>query len=62
MQKYTTSFDISDVHGIVNYFDTYGYVVIDNVLSQEECDLTVDECWDYLIKRGISKHLATGKS
>lgn len=53
MQQYTKSFEISDVEEIANYFDKYGYVVIDNVLGQEDCNLTVDECWDYLIKRGF---------
>ena len=54
MQQYTASFEITNIEEIVNYFDKYGYVVIDNVLSQEECHLSVDECWDYLTKRGDS--------
>ena len=49
---YSPSFQIADKVGLMNFFNTFGYVVIDNVLSNEECDSTVDEVWEYLTKRG----------
>jgi hypothetical protein len=50
---YSPSFQITDKDGIVNYFNTYGYVVVDNVLSEEDCNLTGDEVLEYLTKRGF---------
>ena len=37
------------------FFDTYGIVVVRNVLSDEECDATVDEMWESVAPLGMDR-------
>ena len=37
------------VHVIMKqFFDEYGFVVVRDVLSKDECDATVEDIWNYL--------------
>lgn len=40
---YTTSFTVEQIPDIKNFFDKNGFVVVDNVLTDAECDATVEE-------------------
>jgi len=42
---YVQSFDLSDPIGAQLFFDTYGFVVIHNVLSDTDISATLDEFW-----------------
>ena len=33
---------------VVEFFENFGFVVIADVLSKEECQRSVDEIWDYI--------------
>ena len=35
------------------FFEKYGFVIIRDVLTKEECTATVDEIWDYVEKKGF---------
>eukprot|EP00761_Pharyngomonas_kirbyi_P003690 gb/GECH01003694.1/.p1 GENE.gb/GECH01003694.1/~~gb/GECH01003694.1/.p1 ORF type:complete len:387 (+),score=91.42 gb/GECH01003694.1/:1-1161(+) len=39
------SFNIEQTQEIKQFFEKYGFVVVDNVLSSEECDASIDEVW-----------------
>ena len=45
---YVTSFDLDDTEELLSFFVTYGFVVIRDVLSSEECDVSCDEVWSSL--------------
>jgi len=53
--KYYTSFNINQKEEYKAYFDKYGFVVVDNVLSMEECLASQAEVWSFLSKRGVSQ-------
>jgi hypothetical protein len=52
-KTYNVSFQVHEKEAMLNYFNENGYVVVDNVLSENDCDLSVDEIWMYLEKRGM---------
>ena len=43
---YVKSFSIDELDKAKEFFDEYGFMVVNNVLTQEECNLTIDEIWD----------------
>eukprot|EP01094_Clydonella_sp_ATCC50884_P002954 TRINITY_DN1226_c0_g1_i1.p1 TRINITY_DN1226_c0_g1~~TRINITY_DN1226_c0_g1_i1.p1 ORF type:complete len:449 (-),score=133.42 TRINITY_DN1226_c0_g1_i1:125-1471(-) len=44
-EGFVRSFAADDTEGIRAFFERYGFVVVDNVLSSAECERTVDEMW-----------------
>ncbi|KAL0477205.1 ectD [Acrasis kona] len=46
--NYTKSFFVNDTEQIKDFFNEYGFVVVRNVLSQQDCDNTVTEIFDIL--------------
>ena len=52
------SFIWNDTNGISSFLDKYGVVVISDVLSQNEINLTIDAIWqhDELTSRGVNKY------
>jgi ectoine hydroxylase-related dioxygenase (phytanoyl-CoA dioxygenase family) len=45
---YIQSFDVSDSQGIIDFFDTFGFVVVRDVLSAQQCQDTLSEIYDIL--------------
>ena len=45
---FVKSFSCDDVEGIKEFYETYGFVVIANAISDEEADAAYSEIWDYL--------------
>lgn len=45
---YITSFAFDDDNGIKNFFDTFGFVVISNILSDDEVNKTIDDIWNQI--------------
>lgn len=43
---------------IINFFDKYGVVVIENVLNEKEIQDSIDAIWDHqeLVSRGVSRY------
>ena len=40
-------------HDILQFFEDYGFVVIRDVLTREECEATIDEMWTYIETRAF---------
>lgn len=45
------SFSIHETEEMIQFFDQYGFVVVDNILDSQECDRSMDEVWDYIEQR-----------
>lgn len=48
---YTESFTLNEKKEILHFFEEYGYVVIDNILTKEECENTLDNMNIFLNKK-----------
>ncbi len=44
-EGFVKSFDYDDDDGIKSFFDTYGFVVVHNVLDQTAVEATIEEIW-----------------
>lgn len=55
-QGFAASFDLNDTVAWRAFFDTYGLVVLRDVLSEQECKATVDEMWESLAPLGLRQH------
>jgi hypothetical protein len=44
-QGFVQSFALEDSEGSQAFFDEFGFVVVDNVLSKKECEDTINEIW-----------------
>jgi hypothetical protein len=51
-EVYYKSFHKEDTEGYINFFNEYGFVVIDDVLFPEDCELSTEEVWRYLEEKG----------
>jgi len=51
---FVQSFEVNDAPGAQNFFDTYGFVVIRNVLTDKEIEMTLDEFFD--LHSGLDKN------
>eukprot|EP01126_Amoeba_proteus_P040742 TRINITY_DN4362_c0_g1_i5.p1 TRINITY_DN4362_c0_g1~~TRINITY_DN4362_c0_g1_i5.p1 ORF type:complete len:199 (-),score=45.71 TRINITY_DN4362_c0_g1_i5:613-1209(-) len=51
--RYFQSFSIDDKESYLQHFHEFGFVVVDNVLSSDECSASVGEVWNYLRERGV---------
>ena len=40
-------------YDILQFFEDYGFVVIRDVLTEEECEATIDEMWTYIETRAF---------
>ncbi len=47
---FVQSFDPDQVDEYMNFFEQYGFVVVNNVLSGDQVNATVDEIWTELEK------------
>eukprot|EP01091_Cochliopodium_minus_P004263 TRINITY_DN1415_c0_g2_i1.p1 TRINITY_DN1415_c0_g2~~TRINITY_DN1415_c0_g2_i1.p1 ORF type:complete len:365 (-),score=100.75 TRINITY_DN1415_c0_g2_i1:483-1577(-) len=45
-EGYTKSFSLEELDKAKEFFDDFGFVVVNNVLTNEECELTIDEIWE----------------
>lgn len=45
---FAVSFSVDDEAGFKKFFDEYGFVVVDGVLSEEECNASIEEIWQEL--------------
>eukprot|EP01121_Diplochlamys_sp_Union-15-3_P006178 TRINITY_DN16687_c0_g1_i1.p1 TRINITY_DN16687_c0_g1~~TRINITY_DN16687_c0_g1_i1.p1 ORF type:complete len:356 (-),score=52.97 TRINITY_DN16687_c0_g1_i1:62-1129(-) len=45
---YFTSFSLDQVELYTKHFEQYGFVIVDNVISEEECERSIKEVWEYL--------------
>jgi hypothetical protein len=61
---YMKSFDPTDFNAIQETIEKYGFVVVKNVLTKEQCDITIDEFfWDinrraeYLQKEPVDRNV-----
>ncbi len=54
---YIISYDANDYSGIQQFFDVFGFVVVRDVLNQQECQATIDEIWETqcAMSRGMVK-------
>ena len=43
---YLIAFDVEEEEKIKNFFDEFGFVVIQNCCSKEDCEKTIDEIWE----------------
>eukprot|EP01127_Copromyxa_protea_P003151 TRINITY_DN13010_c0_g1_i1.p1 TRINITY_DN13010_c0_g1~~TRINITY_DN13010_c0_g1_i1.p1 ORF type:complete len:361 (+),score=76.33 TRINITY_DN13010_c0_g1_i1:119-1201(+) len=50
---YYTSFSKDDKEGYLAFFNENGFVVIDDIISQEDCKASQQEVWTYLEQRGV---------
>ncbi|XP_065179466.1 putative phytanoyl-CoA dioxygenase [Sycon ciliatum] len=50
--RYVKSFSIDQKEEFQSFFEEYGFVVIRDVLSRDECEASVDDIWKYLEGRG----------
>ncbi|KAG9416395.1 hypothetical protein AC1031_000801 [Aphanomyces cochlioides] len=55
MAEYHPSYSIDDEENYLAAFKRDGFVVIENILSDEECALSCGEIWDYLERDGKVK-------
>lgn len=44
-EGYVIAFDCNQVQEFLNFFDEFGFVVIKNVLNQNQINDTIDEIW-----------------
>jgi hypothetical protein len=47
-KRFIHSFDLKEENEILSFLDKYGFVVIKNILSEEEVNETVSDIWDNL--------------
>lgn len=47
-EDYLQSFSLNEEEEIKKFFTEYGFVIIRDVLSKEDCKLTIDEMWSIL--------------
>ena len=47
-EGFVQTFEYNDADGIREFFDKYGLVAIRDVLTPEECELTVNDVWKFL--------------
>ena len=47
---FVQSFECDDVANYMKFFDDYGFVVINNVLTTQEIQSNIEEIWDELEK------------
>lgn len=55
------SFTLDQVEEILNFFAEYGFVVIRDVVSPEDCNRSVDELWGLLEAGGEMKRNDPGE-
>eukprot|EP01095_Lingulamoeba_sp_RSL-Kostka_P001398 TRINITY_DN11979_c0_g1_i3.p1 TRINITY_DN11979_c0_g1~~TRINITY_DN11979_c0_g1_i3.p1 ORF type:complete len:220 (+),score=68.45 TRINITY_DN11979_c0_g1_i3:38-697(+) len=48
-EGFVKDFSVDDIEGIVDFFNEYGFVVVKNVLTDEECDQSIEEIWNYIL-------------
>lgn len=46
--RFVKSFSLQQVEEFTQFFHHFGFVVVDNVFSQEECQATIDDIWSIL--------------
>eukprot|EP01091_Cochliopodium_minus_P006810 TRINITY_DN16789_c0_g1_i1.p1 TRINITY_DN16789_c0_g1~~TRINITY_DN16789_c0_g1_i1.p1 ORF type:complete len:430 (+),score=124.27 TRINITY_DN16789_c0_g1_i1:175-1464(+) len=47
-EGYVVAFEVSQGDEIKEFFDKYGVVVVKNVVTEEDCNNSVEEFWDFL--------------
>eukprot|EP01064_Diplonema_japonicum_P007436 TRINITY_DN15063_c0_g1_i1.p1 TRINITY_DN15063_c0_g1~~TRINITY_DN15063_c0_g1_i1.p1 ORF type:complete len:327 (+),score=34.81 TRINITY_DN15063_c0_g1_i1:59-982(+) len=50
------SFSLDEPASILDHMDKYGFVVVRDVLTSEQCEATMDEFWATGAKQGLDKH------
>ena len=48
--KYTKSFKYTQKEEYKHFFNEYGFVVIDNILTKDQCSDSIDDMWNYIEK------------
>ena len=51
--RYYQSFSVHEREAYKTFFEKTGFVVIDDVLTQDECKESIEEIWRYLEDRGM---------
>eukprot|EP00731_Ephydatia_muelleri_P006990 Em0003g1238a len=51
---YSLSFSKDQVNEYREFFDKYGYVVVQDVLSSDQCLATIDDMWSYIETKGYN--------
>lgn len=47
-QGYIQAFGVEETKEIKQFFEKFGFVVIRDVLTKEECDVTIDDMWNFI--------------
>ena len=47
-ERYVLSFAPEDEEGYLEFFNKYGVVVVNSLLTEEECSKSVDQLWEFL--------------
>ena len=55
-EGYVQSFDVENEAAIKEFFDEYGFVVVRDVFTAEECATTVDDIWE-VVQEKAGKHI-----
>jgi ectoine hydroxylase-related dioxygenase (phytanoyl-CoA dioxygenase family) len=50
-KEYCTSFTVDQTEEYLSYFNQHGYVIIDNILEQQDIEGSKKEIWDYLVEK-----------
>eukprot|EP01113_Clastostelium_recurvatum_P019805 TRINITY_DN2342_c0_g1_i2.p1 TRINITY_DN2342_c0_g1~~TRINITY_DN2342_c0_g1_i2.p1 ORF type:complete len:419 (+),score=87.60 TRINITY_DN2342_c0_g1_i2:59-1258(+) len=52
--SFVLSHAVDDAKGILSFFNQFGFVVVRDVLSKEDCEATIEDIWQYIESRGFS--------
>lgn len=48
-EGYIQAFSVEESKEINEFFEKFGFVVVRDVLTKEECDATIDDMWNFLV-------------
>ena len=51
--SFAPSFQLHQKQEFLQFFKENGYVVVDNVLSDQECDLSIDAIWNLVTSSSV---------
>ncbi|XP_065177874.1 putative phytanoyl-CoA dioxygenase isoform X2 [Sycon ciliatum] len=54
--RYVQSFNLDEAEAYRTFFKQHGFVVIRDAISQEACNQSIDEMWEYIEDRGYELH------
>ena len=50
-EGYTKSFSLNELDKAKEFFDEYGFLVVNDVITKKECEKTIDEIWETVKKK-----------